>query len=781
MRWVTRLLTCSALLLGTAGTVLSADIYVTPGGTGSGTIASPTNLQAALTAAASNAQSDVIYLKKGTYSASTTFTYDVTGDAGDVDASVTLSGGWGAGFTTRTEDPALTVLTGDDSTRVLLVDAGRSGRTVTFRLERLTVTNGYVDTGSPEGSYGAGLLGLADTSTPGSHGILNVQMEDCVFREQTNAAYGAAIYLTGSLVADGCTFAGNDSSNLAGAVYARIYNGEVPDDTIPAIFTDCEFRDNTAYQASAVRVEGNALTLQHCLVHQTAAVAGSAATSATMQSFWGTVIMDSCEFRNNVVGMYASAIDLLGAKATIVNSLFENNHAGAGGIEGGGVITGWNYGGGAAETVTVANCTFYGNTFGPPGYSSILDLQSPQTAAFTNCILWQNDVPAVRPQGSTYTLRNSDIMSGFSLNNFQDAGNNKSDVPQFADTTDYHLSSGTPCVDAGDNAAIPTGTTEDFEGDPRIFSHSLAKDAVVDMGWDEFEDAELNFTTPANGAFWLNNGVAKNITWVCQNLFGNVDLYLWKGERFTGYKYLPINTVPCSDQAYSWTIPADLADATDYAIAMDSLEYPTIGHGTGVTIQHLRLTAPNGGQSLRQGTTAAIKWVSGNLGAGATVRIRLYKGTTAVAAGLPAAAPNTGTYSWKIPYTLAPSGDYRLRITTTSPYASDDWSDAAFSIVPAVTVTSPNGGQVWKRGTAHPITWSYTGSPGGFVRIDLYRGGVLSRNLVASAPRGAAGKGSWTWNIPTTLPAAANYTIRIRSTIYTNCFDFSNAAFRITN
>ncbi len=36
---------------------------------------------------------------------------------------------------------------------------------------------------------------------------------------------------------------------------------------------------------------------------------------------------------------------------------------------------------------------------------------------------------------------------------------------------------------------------------------------------------------------------------------------------------------------------------------------------------------------------------------------------------------------------------------------------------PAITVTSPNGGETWQRGTSHTITWSYAGSPGSYVKI----------------------------------------------------------------
>jgi len=57
--------------------------------------------------------------------------------------------------------------------------------------------------------------------------------------------------------------------------------------------------------------------------------------------------------------------------------------------------------------------------------------------------------------------------------------------------TDYRLSAGSPCIDAGDNTAVPAGITTDLDGDPRFLDVPETPDTgngdvpIVDMGADE--------------------------------------------------------------------------------------------------------------------------------------------------------------------------------------------------------------------------------------------------------------------------------------------------------
>ena len=58
--------------------------------------------------------------------------------------------------------------------------------------------------------------------------------------------------------------------------------------------------------------------------------------------------------------------------------------------------------------------------------------------------------------------------------------------PSFMDTTvgDYRLGTGSPCIDAGNNAVVSTPL--DLEGNPRIADGNSDGSAIVDMGAYEY-------------------------------------------------------------------------------------------------------------------------------------------------------------------------------------------------------------------------------------------------------------------------------------------------------
>ena len=99
--------------------------------------------------------------------------------------------------------------------------------------------------------------------------------------------------------------------------------------------------------------------------------------------------------------------------------------------------------------------------------------------------------------------------------------------------------------------------------------------------------------------------------------------------------------------------------------------------------------------------------------------------------------------------------------------------------VSSITVTSPNGGETWKQGTSHPITWSYTGSPGSAVKIDLMKNGIFYQQVTPSTSIGSAGSGSYSWTIRTITTPGTTYKIRVTSTTNSSYNDTSNANFII--
>jgi len=234
------------------------------------------------------------------------------------------------------------------------------------------------------------------------------------------------------------------------------------------------------------------------------------------------------------------------------------------------------------------------------------------------------------------------------------------------------------------------------------------------------------------------------------------------GQTFTGWSDACSGTDPCA-----LTIDGDKAVTATFTAPP-----------TGIT-----LSSPNGGESWSTGTTQAIRWThTGN--PGSFVRIDLLKGgvlSRILASTTPIGAPGSGTFNWFIPVALTPGSDYAVRVTGTTNGAYSDISDTNFRITgPGITVVLPNGGENWQPGTSQTIRWSSTGSVGSFVRVDLYKSGVLHRTLIASTPIGVGGSGSYSWVIPATQAQGADFKVRVTSTASAVYSDMSDANFNIS-
>jgi hypothetical protein len=96
-----------------------------------------------------------------------------------------------------------------------------------------------------------------------------------------------------------------------------------------------------------------------------------------------------------------------------------------------------------------------------------------------------------------------------------------------------------------------------------------------------------------------------------------------------------------------------------------------------------------------------------------------------------------------------------------------------------ITVTIPNGGETWTKGTTQTITWTYSGNPGAYVKIELLQGGTLNSTISSRTSRGSNGAGSYRWKISKNLTAGSNYQIRITSTTNSNYTDTSDGNFTI--
>ena len=94
---------------------------------------------------------------------------------------------------------------------------------------------------------------------------------------------------------------------------------------------------------------------------------------------------------------------------------------------------------------------------------------------------------------------------------------------------------------------------------------------------------------------------------------------------------------------------------------------------------------------------------------------------------------------------------------------------------PQITVTSPNGGERWIKGTTYTLTW--TDNISGNVKIRLLKGSATAAIIAAST----SSDGSFDWTVPTSLAAGNNYKVEVLSLEDSGVKDRSDRSFTIRN
>ncbi|MCF6270715.1 MAG: T9SS type A sorting domain-containing protein [Melioribacteraceae bacterium] len=171
----------------------------------------------------------------------------------------------------------------------------------------------------------------------------------------------------------------------------------------------------------------------------------------------------------------------------------------------------------------------------------------------------------------------------------------------------------------------------------------------------------------------------------------------------------------------------------------------SIGEGTsssGSLSSIFLISSPNGGESLRAGSTNNITWADNNSGRTIKLEYSTNNGTnwTTVVAST---AASTESYLWRVPNT--PSTDCKVKISDASDGSVTDQSDAVFTIYQqTVVVTSPNGGENWIVGSTQAITWTSTNVTNVKIEYSTNNGSSWS-TVIATTPASA---GNYNWTIP---------------------------------
>src|SRR3989441_9730455 len=155
---------------------------------------------------------------------------------------------------------------------------------------------------------------------------------------------------------------------------------------------------------------------------------------------------------------------------------------------------------------------------------------------------------------------------------------------------------------------------------------------------------------------------------------------------------------------YSWIIP-DAISATVKARVPNAAdaEANDVSDANFKIRGGLVLVAPNGGETWTVGATQAISWTT----SGTVPNVKLEYSTdggVTYPSVVAASVANTGSFSWTIPDSI--SNTVRVRVSDVTDASANDTSDGNFKIRGNLTVSVPNGGEVWIIGSAQTNTWT---------------------------------------------------------------------------
>ena len=292
---------------------------------------------------------------------------------------------------------------------------------------------------------------------------------------------------------------------------------------------------------------------------------------------------------------------------------------------------------------------------------------------------------------------------------------------------------------------------------PRVYDDSDRNFAVVALPPPEAPTVQV---LSPNGGETLQAGGPYEINWTAGNSIGQVkiELSIDAGETYTDIVFNEAN-----DGAYIWPVDAQqtesdfcrirVSDATDSSVFdVSNLSFSIVAPAEPpAAATTIRMISPNGAETWQSGQARNVTWEASTSIQEVNIELTYFAQNEVKTHTIVAETPNDGIFKWQ-PIPLDAIGKFcRIRISDADPNSSiSDESDASFTINegPMIQITSPNGGEIWERGTDREITWNASSSIQ-TVHIYLDNGTTQTSVTINAIP---ADTGSYLW---TDIPANA--------------------------
>jgi PKD repeat protein len=278
------------------------------------------------------------------------------------------------------------------------------------------------------------------------------------------------------------------------------------------------------------------------------------------------------------------------------------------------------------------------------------------------------------------------------------------------------------------------------------------------------EPPSITVTSPNGGEVWLTE-TGHHITWTSSgNVGSTVKIEALKG----GVVYRTIEPAAPNNGDFSLWIQGS---GTDYKIRITSVTYPEItdtsDNSFAILMYDVFPVADFSGSPLSGGTPLDVEFTDQSTG----LLITNWRWDFGDGVIVNYGTKTNPTHRYTNP------GTYSVTLTVTNPVGPGTRTRPNYITVtsnpnepPSITVTSPNGGEVWVGVATDHITWTSSGNVGSTVNIELLKGGVVYRTIDV-----VPNNGDYRWSHFCT--ASNNYKIRITSVTYPEITDTSDNFF----
>lgn len=287
--------------------------------------------------------------------------------------------------------------------------------------------------------------------------------------------------------------------------------------------------------------------------------------------------------------------------------------------------------------------------------------------------------------------------------------------------------------------------------------------------------SEIILQTPNCNEDWII-GETEAIEWSSVGVSGNVKIEV--NGNYPSGTWETLFSSTANDGSEIWTVsgvpgPAKrirISSVTEPGISdisddNFSISYPPIGA--------VQVNTPNGGETWIAGTTENITWTyTGNI-SGIDLQYTTDNGVNWVHLDSP--DKDSSPFNWTIPASINSS---QCKVKIIGYYFDQetvDISNNTFSIlIPSITVTDPNGGEVWLVGTLRNITWGSTA----ISQVNISYSITNGNSWLTVANNVNAASGSYSWTIPNT--PSTECLVKITDATNANSYDVSNNVFTIS-